>query len=429
MSVLVIRTFLHTSIDSRFPPPDTSLMNDASFSLKKIALPAFGPSLLYGISNGAILPVIAFSARDLDASVALSSLIVALIGVGSLMSNVPAALVTARFGERRALVGAAVFSVFALLLCIFAVHVWMLAAGILMMGMGASVFTLARQSYLMEAVPLSMRARAMSTLAGSMRIGVFVGPFAGAALIHLVGLSGAYWVALLAVAAAGAAALALPELEPRAPGATPVARPSLLSTARSHARIYLTVGLGVLLVGALRASRQVVIPMWADHLGLDPAAASIVYGLSAAIDMAVFYPAGKVMDQQGRIWVALPATILMGIALLAMPFTSSLTTFLLASLCMGLGNGIGSGIVMTLGADAAPRAGRHQFLGIWRMMSDIGTCGGPIVLAAVTAVFSLAMGIGAIGAMGITAAAIFWRWLPPSPPSHRQQTAQAKQQP
>ncbi|RYF48870.1 MAG: MFS transporter, partial [Comamonadaceae bacterium] len=352
-------------------------------------------------------------------------LIVALIGVGSLMSNVPAALVTARFGERRALVGAAVFSVFALLLCIFAVHVWMLAAGILMMGMGASVFTLARQSYLMEAVPLSMRARAMSTLAGSMRIGVFVGPFAGAALIHLVGLSGAYWVALLAVAAAGAAALALPELEPRAPGAAPAARPSLISTARSHARIYLTVGVGVLLVGALRASRQVVIPMWADHLGLDPAAASIVYGLSAAIDMAVFYPAGKVMDQQGRIWVALPATILMGIALFAMPFTSSLTTFLLASLCMGLGNGIGSGIVMTLGADAAPREGRHQFLGIWRMMSDIGTCGGPIVLAAVTAMFSLAMGIGAIGAMGITAAAIFWRWLPPSPPSHRQQTAQA----
>lgn len=76
---------------------------DNEFQLRSIAIPAFGPSLLYGVSNGAILPVIALSARELGASVALAGLITALIGIGSLFSNIPAGWLTGRIGERRGL--------------------------------------------------------------------------------------------------------------------------------------------------------------------------------------------------------------------------------------------------------------------------------------------------------------------------------------
>ncbi len=400
-------------------PPCPSIarvyMPDTPFSLKKIAVSAFGPSVLYGVANGAILPVIALTARELGATVAMSGLIVALIGVGSLVSNVPAALITSRVGEKRAIVGAALFSALALLMCIFAVHLWMLATGVLMVGMGSSVFALARQAYLIEAVPVEMRARALSTLAGTMRIGVFIGPFAGAAMIYLMGLSGAYWVAVLAMFAAAWLALTLPELVTRTRSASPgqtSAPPRLLDIMRSHARVFATLGLGALLVSALRGSRQVVIPLWADHLGLDPAAASLVYGLSAAIDMAVFYPAGKVMDEHGRIWVALPCTLLMGLSLLIMPLASGVPAFLAVSLAIGLGNGIGSGIIMTLGADASPPAGRHAFLGIWRMLADVGTGGGPLLLSAVTAMASLSAAIAATGMLGLIAAGVFWRWIP-----------------
>ena len=388
-------------------------MAEASFNLKDIALPAFGPSLLYGVATGAIVPVIAFSARDLGASVAASSLVVALTGIGSLASNVPAALITSRFGERKAMAAAAAFSILAFLLCIFAIHVWMLAAGVLMAGMAGSVFTLARQTFIIDAVPVIMRARAFSTLAGAMRIGVFIGPFAGAAVVHAIGLQGAYWVALFAMAGVGVIALTLPDLQSSsAQDAEPAARPSIANIMRGHAGVYLTLGLGVVLVSAMRASRQVVIPLWADHLGLAPAAASLIYGLAAAIDMAVFYPAGKVMDQHGRIWVAVPSTLLMGLSLMMMSFASSLPMFLVASMLVGLGNGIGSGIVMTLGADASPRAGRAEFLGIWRMLSDIGASGGPVLLSAVTAAASLAGGMLTIGALGLVAAGVFWRWVP-----------------
>jgi MFS family permease len=66
-------------------------------------------------------------------------------------------------------------------LCVVASTLWVFAVGIFMVGMAAAVFGLARQSYLTEAVPFHFRARALSTLGGVMRIGLFIGPFLGAA--------------------------------------------------------------------------------------------------------------------------------------------------------------------------------------------------------------------------------------------------------
>ena len=51
------------------------------------------------------------------------------------------------------------------------------------------MFSLARQAYLTEAVPIRMRARALSTLGGTFRIGCFIGPFVGAALVTAVSIS------------------------------------------------------------------------------------------------------------------------------------------------------------------------------------------------------------------------------------------------
>lgn len=349
----------------------------------------------------------------------MSGLIVALIGIGSLVSNIPAALVTSRYGERRSMVGAALLSAFALILCIVARHPAMLAAGVFFIGMASSIFMLARQSYMIDAVPAYMRARALSTLAGTMRIGAFVGPFAGAALIYFIGLQGAYWVALVAMIGAGLIAHYAPDLQAhdREPGHALLPKPRIMDIARSHLTVLVTLGLGILLVSAVRSSRQVVIPLWADHLGIAASTTSLIYGLVAAIDMSVFYPAGTLMDRRGRLWVAVPSALLMGVALIGTSLSGEVIGFLLMAMLLGLGNGISSGIVMTLGADAAPAKGRTEFLGLWRLMSDLGSSLGPVVLSAVTAAVSLAVAVGTMGAFGLGAAAVFWRWLPRGNPS------------
>ncbi len=388
-------------------------MSAEPFNLKKIAIPAFGPSFLFGIGQGAVLPVVALSVRDLGGSVALAALIATLLGVGSLLSNIPASIITARHGERLAIVGAAAWGALAMLLCVVAGSVWLFASGIFMIGMSSSVFSLARQSYLTEAVPLHFRARALSTLGGVMRIGVFIGPFAGAALIHFIGLAGAYWVGVAALLAAGAVAMGMADLPDTAPAVSSKAAPvTIHSIIVEHRRVFLTVGIGVLLVSAVRASRQVVIPLWAEQIGLDAAVTSLIYGLSGGVDMLFFYPAGKLMDYKGRSWVAVPCMVIMGVALILTPFTHSAASLLAVSLLIGFGNGIGSGMVMTLGADYSPSPGRAQFLGVWRLLSDFGASGGPGLLSGVAAILSLAAGIWASGLLGLAGAAVLWYWIP-----------------
>jgi MFS family permease len=74
------------------------------------------------------------------------------------------------------------------------------------------------------------------------------------------------------------------------------------------------------------------------------------------------------------------------------------------------GNGLGSGIVMTLGADAAPQEGRAQFLGGWRLCGDIGNTGGPLLVSAVAAIAPLAAAPVVIGTLALLGAIWVGHW-------------------
>src|SRR3954447_11579318 len=147
--------------------------------LRAIALSAYGPTLLGSTGAGAVSPIIAVSARELGASIGVAALLVAMMGVGQLLGDLPSGALAARIGERRALLVAAVVEAAGMLLAAIAGGLAMLFVGVLVIGLAGSLFGLARQAYLTEAVPVAMRARALSTLGGVHRIGYFVGPFIG----------------------------------------------------------------------------------------------------------------------------------------------------------------------------------------------------------------------------------------------------------
>ena len=403
------------------PPSPTPPVPDPTFSLRRIAVAAFGPTLLFGIGEGAMLPVVALGARDLGASVPAAALIVTLIGIGSLLSNIPASMLTMARGERWALVAASLWCALAMALCAGTGQLGLFALGCFLVGTAQAVFSLARQSYLTEAVPPSLRARAMSTLGGVMRIGMFIGPILGAAAIHQFGLTGAWGVGITALLLSAALAARLPDLELPPPAASDAIAdtsrrgPGWRSILRDHRHVFMTLGIGILLVSAVRASRQAVIPLWADQLALEASVASVIYGLAAGIEMLVFYPAGKLMDRKGRRWVAVPSMLIMGAALLLLPLAGSAATLLLAASVIGFGNGISSGLIMTLGADHSPRAGRAHFLGVWRLMADIGAASGPALLSFLAAALSLGVGIAVTGLIACAAAAQLAYWIPRAP--------------
>lgn len=388
------------------PAPDDSA--ERAFSLRAIAVPVYGPSLLFGIGQGAMLPVVALSARDLGASFGTAALVVGLKGVGQLVGDLPAGTLTARIGERRAMVGAAVLTAAGMVVCLLASSVAVLGAGILAAGLAAAVWLLARQSYLTEAVPVRMRARALSTLGGLTRVGTFLGPFLGAALAGVAGTDAGYLLNLGTVAVAAAVLLFLPDVGHQVHG-PPGPAPSLTRVVRSHRSVLATLGLAALLVMAVRQARQTVLPLWCDHIGLDAAQTSLIFGLSGAVDMLLFYPAGSVMDRFGPASVGIPSMLVLAGAHALLPLATTVPWVIAVAVLMGVGNGLGAGLVLTMGANASPRAGRQAFLGVWRLVSDLGNAGGPLVVGAVAALTSLGAASVAMGGVGLLAAAVLWR--------------------
>ena len=230
----------------------------------------------------------------------------------------------------------------------------------------------------------------------------------------LWGLSGAYIVSLAGMAAA-AIVYRIPDLETTAQVKAAAAEVTTRLVLRRYWRTFVTLGAGILLLSAIRQSRQVVIPLWPAHIGLSPSANSIIYGLAGFVDLLTFYPAGKVMDLYGRRWIAGPCAITLGLSFVLMPLTRGAVTLTLAAMLMGFGNGIGSGINMTLAADSSPAIGRPTFLGPWRELNDAGSGIGPLILSGVTAIAGLAVGITASGLIGFAAAATLLAFIPKRP--------------
>ena len=393
-------------------------MDEKNFRVRDKALKIYSPSLLYGLGLGAVAPIIAIAARERAADIATAALIVTLVGVGSLISNVPAALLVSRIGERFAMVIAAGWATAGISVGLFPSSLALFAVGVTMLGMAGSVFNLARQSYLAEAIPQQYRARAMSTLGGVMRIGVFAGPFIATLAMKWWGIAGAFWVGAASMLLALVVCFAIPELPARAhndsESSTGTSTDSLMRIAKDNWRVLCGVGFGVFCIAAVRSTRQVVLPLWGDSLGLSVETISLVYGLSGAIDMLIFYPAGKIMDIKGRAWIAVPCMVCMALALGLLPLTTGLGSFAAVAMLLGFGNGIGSGIVLTLGVDYSPAQGRAKFLGLWRLMADTGVMSGPILLSVMVAFASLGVGIWSIGAVSLLGAGIFGYSIPRS---------------
>ncbi|TXN31306.1 MFS transporter [Lacisediminihabitans profunda] len=409
---------------------------EQDFSFRSIALPAILPTLAFSLGEGAIIPIIPVVANSLGASLAVAGLIASMIMLGELFGDIPSGWIVSRIGERTAMIYAALLSIVGLVTALLAPNPWVLGVGILAIGLSTAVFALARHAFMTSFVPRAYRARALSTLGGTFRFGYFVGPFISAAVIHLTGSTqSVFWVHIVGCATAAILLLVLRDpteqlAVSRAPAVMREGEKLVADEAHGLFRsiwnsraVLARLGTGAALIGAMRASRQVILPLWAVSIGIPDAQTALIIGAAGAVDFALFYASGQIMDRWGRLWSALPSMIGLGIGHLILAFThdvpGAVAWFIAAAIFMSLANGVGSGILMTLGADLADPRDPAPFLGAWRFTGDAGSAAAPLAVSAVVAAASIAVASGVMGVVGLIGAGILLRYVPRFAPHRR----------
>lgn len=374
-----------------------------------LILPLYLPSFLYAAAYGMLIPVLPLYAGQLTTLYVLIGLLLASDSIGKMIGDIPAGVLLQRIGMKRTMLLGLGTVAGAMLLLFAATTAWQAMVLLLVSGVGAALYNISRHAYLSVAVRNDRRGRSIALFGGIYRIGKFVGPLLGGWIAASYGLRAPFPVyAVLSLAASVVVLVCMSRVEPGEPLRR--AHPDVLATVREHRHIFAAAGSGQILAQITRQGAIAIIPLYAERvLGLDVGTIGVIVSISAAVDVLFFYPAGIIMDRLGRKLAIVPTFAVQGIGLALIPLTDGVVGLTLATCLVGLANGLSSGTMMTLGSDLAPPETRGEFLGVWRLIGDVGFVGGPLLVGVISQVLVLPAAALAIAlAGGLTSLTFAW---------------------
>jgi MFS family permease len=372
----------------------------------RLLLPVYVPSLLMAVSQEALTILLPLYMLDIGASPAFAALVVGLRGVGVLLFDVPAGMLVARFGDKPVLLGGLGLILTGFLLLTVTTEPWLIGIAAVALGVGHAAWMLGRQSYLADICATNELGRAIAAMAGLQRGGALLGPFAGGLLAGLAGFHVAFAVGAVSAVVAGAIVLAFARAVPPHPNPD-ASFAGTMQVLRAQRGVLATAGSCALVLQLLRATRQLLIPLFGEAVGLDVQTIGLVYSLASVVDIALFYPSGVLADRYGRKWSAVPSMALYALGLALLPLSQGFYSLLAAAMLLGFANGIGTGVVMIIGADLARASGRHgQFLGLWRLMGDVGMSGAPLLVGTIVDGAGLAVASLSVAGLGVAGALV-----------------------
>lgn len=391
----------------------------------RMMLPVYVPTALLAFGQGLLIPTLPVYAASFGVPFSLASLAVGAAAIGTLVADVPAGMLLGRIGRKRAmLIGTSLVALSTLAIGLAQFYpelvIYRLLAGI-----GTALWGLSRHAYITDVAPVAERGRSIAVFGGINRIGVFAGPALGGYVGAALGLNTPFLIA--SAMATIATVISVFYIKETGSAVTVPHRKMrwqlVRDLVRSHWTDLTSAGIAQTFAQMIRAGRQLIIPLYGAYVvGLDVAAIGTIISAGAVIDMLLFMPAGLIMDRFGRKWASVPSFTVMAVGMALIPLMHDFVGLLIASVVIGFGNGLGSGAMMTLGADLAPPGATGEFLGLWRLIGDSGAAGGPLVVGVLADVVGLAATALVLSGVGLASAGMLallvreTRHVPDAPP-------------
>ena len=278
----------------------------------------------------------------------------------------------------------------------------------LLTGFGHAVWNVSRLTYLAEATVSHRRGRAIAIFGGVGRMGSFVGPAAGGAIAAYAGLRAPFLAyAIIGIGVIFVVLFGL-SADKRIADLPSQKTFRIWDVFQAHRAVLARAGTGQLLAQTVRSGRSVIVPLYAaDVIGLGVDEIGLVLSAASFVDMSLFYPAGLIMDRFGRKFTIVPSFLLQAMGLACVPFAGGVAGLTVATCIIGVGNGLSSGSMMTLGADLAPSDNMGDFWGVWRLIGDGGRMASPMIVGSVSDAVGLHPAAFIIASAGLVSSAIF----------------------
>ena len=363
------------------------------------------------MGQGLLIPVLPIFARDtFQSGDLLIGFLIAARHFGTMGFDIPAGLLVGRFGLNRTMVAGVVLFGISAIFAGLSGNFSLLLFSRLLAGASFALWSISRHAYIASVIPNENWGKALSLFGGLGRIATIIGPLIGGILAQFVSIRAPFFFqAFIAGLTLILITTTSRNLEFNDKKSNEGYLIDLRNTFIDNRNAYLTAGMAAVALQFLRASREIVIPLWGDNIGLRKDEIGYITTLSFAVDSLMFPIAGFIMDKFGRRYTGIPAFIILGFSLVLigtvdnpLMFLTSYSTLILSAIMSGIGNGISSGLVLTIGSDLSPPNNRGGFLGIWRLISDGGGAAGPTVMGIIANSYSLATASFSSGIIAIT---------------------------
>jgi MFS family permease len=352
-------------------------------------------SFFVALGFGVVFPAIPVFAKSFGVNNTAVGFVVSAFAITRFTSGLISGKFVDRFGERN------IYSFGVLMVAFFTVltglaqnYPQMLifrAAG----GLGSSMFSVAASSLIFRAVDDAHRGRALSVFQGSFLIGGISGPAVGGALAT-ISLRAPFFVYAFMLTVAGIFGYIFLGRAEAAKDHAKVKTLDLVSFRDAWAipayRIALI--LSFISAWALYGMRSSILPLFVtEDLKSTAAVVGIGFALGSFFQGIALFQAGKLSDEKGRKFVIKIGGYVVSFGMLGLTFATHIWMFLVAMAILGFG---GAFITTAPGAIVGDviKGKAGKVIGIFQMAGDAGMIVGPIVVGAISDLYSFRAAFG-----------------------------------
>jgi MFS family permease len=263
-------------------------------------------------------------------------------------------------------------------------------------GLGSSMFSVASSALIFRAVDDANRARALSVFQGSFLIGGITGPAIGGALAT-ISLRAPFFAYAFMLTIAGLIGYIYLGRAEAAKSESKVKQqdPITLKEAMQIPAYRIALVLSFISAWALFGMRSSILPLFVTE-SLNSTAAVVGYGfaLAALAQGVMLMKAGRMSDQHGRKRVVMLGGYIVMAGILGLTFSIHIWMFLISMAVLGVGGAFIATAPGSIVGDVIKGKG-GKVIGIFQMSGDAGMIVGPIVVGAISDIYSFRAAFGA----------------------------------